>query len=316
MSGFRSRFVALAVLLTVAAMLSPWGQWRIRLLAFKFAGNAPEWSWVDVLESLVPLSKQSRVMTATYEPPVAFVERDHDSPCPVLWDTPLGPMWAWFLDRPYLVWHTRRWPLLSGLFPEAPSIPRGGVVLEVGAWVGTFVREALRQGARKVIAIEPEPSNFVCLEKNLAEDVAQGRVVLVKAAAWHVEGTARFGHPAFDENGIPQAGGEGFTALEDGDTVVKTVRIDDLVRELGLKTVDFSEMDIEGTERHALAGARQTLARFSPEIVVCVHHLPDDPEVIHQTILTANPAYRRSVERGHALYRVAPPEGQKGSGAG
>ena len=102
----------------------------------------------------------------------------------------------------------------------------------------------------------------------------------------------------------PSSGGEGFTALDDGDTIVRTVRIDRLVRELGLQSVDLIEMDIEGTERHALAGAKETLARFGPEIIVCVHHLPDDPVVVDQRILSANPAYRSSVEERHAFYRI------------
>ena len=112
------------------------------------------------------------------------------------------------------------------------------------------------------------------------------------------------GNADLDEFGNPQFGGEGFTALDDGDTIVRTVRIDRLVRELGLQSVDLIEMDIEGTERHALAGAKETLARFGPEIIVCVHHLPDDPVVVDQRILSANPAYRSSVQERHAFYRV------------
>ena len=71
-----------------------------------------------------------------------------------------------------------------------------------------------------------------------------------------------------------------------------------------MQSVDLIEMDIEGTERHALAGAKETLARFGPEIIVCVHHLPDDSAVVDQRILSANPAYRSSVQQGHAYYRV------------
>ena len=70
-------------------------------------------------------------------------------------------------------------------------------------------------------------------------------------------------------------------------------------------------MDIEGTERHALAGAKETLARFGPEIIVCVHHLPDYSVVVDQRILSANPAYRSSVQERHAYYRVSS-TGQRG----
>ena len=83
--------------------------------------------------------------------------------------------------------------------------------------------------------------------------------------------------------------------------VVPARRIDRVVRELGLKPVDLIEMDIEGTEQYALAGTKQTLASFSPDIIVCVHHLPDDAAVVDQTILSANPAYRSSVQHGQRI---------------
>ncbi len=170
--------------------------------------------------------------------------------------------------------------------------------------MGIFVREALNQGAGTVVAMEPEPSNYVCLEKNFKREILNGRVILVKAAAWDSNGTARFGHPSLDEFGNSQLGGEGFTALKDGNMVVTARRIDRVVSELGLESVDLIQMDIEGTERYALAGAKETLADFSPDIIVCVHHLPDDSVVVDQRILSANPAYQSTVERGHAYYRV------------
>jgi FkbM family methyltransferase len=213
-------------------------------------------------------------------------------------------MWAWFEDSPFLAWHTRRWPHLQELFPVALQVPRDGVVLEVGAWVGTFVREAVNQGARQVIAMEPEPANFVCLQKNFVEEIAAGRVVLVKAAAWSHDGVEPFGHPEFDENGKPQLGGEGFRALPGGGVSVRTVKIDTLIEELAVESLDLIEMDVEGGERYALEGARQTLGRFAPQILVCEHHLPDDGEAVPRAILSAYPAYIRSSKDGHAYYRA------------
>jgi FkbM family methyltransferase len=276
-------------------------QWRLRVLQTKWRG-ASDVSWAYVLAGLIPKTSASKNIDGLLGP-VQFAGRDDSSPCPILWETPLGPLWAWELDRPYLNWHTLRWPHLQQLFPEPPNIPPDSVVLEVGAWVGTFAREALNHGARKVIALEPEPSNFVCMEKNFENEIASGRLLLVKAAAWSHDGTERFGHPEFDENGDVQLGGEGFRALPDGDVIVRTVKIDTLVEELGLDSLDLIEMDIEGSERYALQGSRQTLARFSPQIIVCEHHLPDDAEVVPREILAANPAYARYSKDGHGYYR-------------
>ncbi len=298
-----SSFLSLVSILLVSVAAPQKIQWRVSALQTKLWGGAPDWSWPWVLTAMIPYTPAGKQLPLLLGP-VHFAGRDNSSACPVLWETPLGPMWAWESDRPYLLWHTVRWPRLQQLFPEPPSIPRDAVVLEVGAWVGTFVREALNRGSRKVIALEPEPANFVCMQKNFESEIANGRVVLVKAAAWSHDGTERFGNPELDENGAPQRGGEGFHALPDGNVLVRTVKIDTLVEELGLERLDLIEMDIEGGERNALRGARQTLARFSPQILVCEHHLPDDKEAVPREIQAANPAYVRYTKDGHGYYRA------------
>jgi len=298
----RLRLILLAVALVVIAAASPAGRWRLKALTLKLQGNAPEWTWKDVVIGMAPGSWRSTFISRPFHGPVTFIKRDNSSPCPVLWDTPRGPMWAWFLDQPYLSWHIPRWKMLQEKYPDARPIPDGGVVLEVGAWVGTFVLAALDQGASHVIALEPEPSNYVCAQKNLAEAIRAGRVTLIQAAAWHENGEARFGHPEMDENGSPQSGGEGFTAMADGDSIVRTVTIDGLVEELGLERLDVIQMDIEGTERHALRGARRTMEALAPGLIVCIHHLEDDRTVIPLLVLDANPRYRQGGDDDHAFF--------------
>ena len=61
----------------------------------------------------------------------------------------------------------------------------GDVVIDVGADLGTFTRIALQRGARLVIAVEPDPVNAACFLRAFAKEIADGRVRLVEAAAWH-----------------------------------------------------------------------------------------------------------------------------------
>ena len=49
------------------------------------------------------------------------------------------------------------------------------MVLDGGAHVGVYVREALDRGARLVVAIEPAPANVECLRRNFPEEIADGR---------------------------------------------------------------------------------------------------------------------------------------------
>ena len=55
----------------------------------------------------------------------------------------------------------------------------GKVVVDIGANIGCFTRWALEHGAKKVIAIEPEPNNFAMLTLNNSQ---WENVVCIKAA--------------------------------------------------------------------------------------------------------------------------------------
>lgn len=47
-------------------------------------------------------------------------------------------------------------------------IPKGCTVLDLGAHIGTFARDAHRRGAARVVSYEPEPVNFMFLSRNTA----------------------------------------------------------------------------------------------------------------------------------------------------
>ncbi len=69
---------------------------------------------------------------------------------------------------------------------------------------------------------------------------------------------------------------------------VPLTTIDKIVAELDLPRVDFIKMDIEGAEKQALAGARDTIKRFQPRMSISSEHLADD--------FTAIPAVIRSID--------------------
>ena len=66
---------------------------------------------------------------------------------------------------------------------------------------------------------------------------------------------------------------------------------DKLVAELKLDRVDFVKMDIEGAERNAVLGAKETLRRFKPRMALCVYHRPEDPVAIPRAVLDLAPGY-------------------------
>ena len=173
---------------------------------------------------------------------------------------------------------------------QAPDrmVQPGDVVVDIGAHVGTFGEDAFRRGASKVIMVEPDPVNQECIRRNFAEEIADGRVVLVPEGAWSSESTLDF------HVGVGNSGNGSFVVAESDSSVLKVpVRpVDQMVTRLGLEQVDFVKIDIEGAEREALAGARATLRRFRPRIMLDAYHLPDDHLVLPNVIRAADASYQ------------------------
>ncbi len=76
--------------------------------------------------------------------------------------------------------------------------------------------------------------------------------------------------------------------------------IDKMVRELGLKRIDFIKMDIEGSEREALTGAIETIRKHRPRMAISSYHLSDDPAVIQARVNLLRNDYQRKF--GRCLY--------------
>jgi FkbM family methyltransferase len=206
------------------------------------------------------------------------IERD-DANGVVRWDTPRGKYWvpiepASTSELPSILAEQEREIYGS---PGKRGVHPGDVVLDCGAHVGTFTRTALTYGAKLVVAIEPAPRNLLCLKRNFADEIAAGKVVVYEKGVWDSDTVL-----SFSENADNSAQGSFIGYRSDSKKLIQipVSTVDHLAAELHLSRVDFIKMDIEGSERHALAGARATLAKDKPRMAICAYHLADDPEVV------------------------------------
>ena len=205
-----------------------------------------------------------------------------------LWETPQGRFWI--QSRTYM---TALYRLLVeddlNHYGAGELAPRGGdVVLDCGAAQGTFVRKALRAGARLVVAIEPLPSNVACLERTFADEIAQGRVIVCPRGVWDKEDKLVLRivpDDPYDSSLVRQ--GSSVPGI-----VVPLTTIDLLVSELKLSAVDYIKMDIEGSEKNALRGAAQTLKKYRPRLAISVDHVPEDPVRVPEIVRQLEPTYR------------------------
>lgn len=138
------------------------------------------------------------------------------------------------------------------------------VIVDAGANIGlTSVYFASRYPNAKIVAIEPEPSNFAMLVKNAAR---YPNIVPVKAALWKSD--------AMVDLNDPGSGNWGFQTWESTDgggaangTRVRGITVDTLMWEHGLAHIDIFKVDIEGSEKEVFDACGAWIDRIGVLIV-------------------------------------------------
>ena len=203
-----------------------------------------------------------------------------------LWSTPAGEYWMPTASEDALIYDLAEQK--RNIY--GTRIRQGDVVLDAGANVGVFTRKALWAGASKVIAIEPAPENLECLRRNLAAEIADGRVVIYPKGVWDKDDVLKLWIDPTN------SASDSFTRPTDNGRSIEVplTTIDKLVEELRLTKVDFIKMDIEGAEQKAIVGARNTIAKYRPRMALCIYHVPGDETHVPQLVQDAAPDYRVS----------------------
>jgi FkbM family methyltransferase len=140
----------------------------------------------------------------------------------------------------------------------ADFCPPRGTALDVGAWYGPWSR-ALARRVDRVLAFEPNPGVATVLAGTVPPNVR-----VIRAAA-----TDRHGE---DDLWVPTTGmgTEGVASLRrDANPDARAVRVPTTtIDELDLDDVTMVKLDVEGAELAALRGARSTLRRWRPVLLI------------------------------------------------
>jgi FkbM family methyltransferase len=165
------------------------------------------------------------------------------------------------------------------------SVRRGDIVIDAGAWIGDFSAYAANKGA-EVYAFEPTSETFALLEET-AELNKPGKIYPVKKGLSDRTGTATIECPEHN------TGSNSIVIHYTGKSEpISLTTLDAFAAENNIKKIDFIKADIEGAERDMLRGATNVLKTFAPKLAICTYHLPDDPMVLEDIILEANPKYK------------------------
>jgi FkbM family methyltransferase len=158
-------------------------------------------------------------------------------------------------------------PFMTELFET--SIPRGGAVIDGGAYIGYHtLLAAQRTGPRgKVLAFEPNPISYRALRRNVRENGYEHRVIALPlgVAAWSGRRTFYVGARDAGRSGlfVPERWRE--------TTRTRTLSLDSSVAG---RSIDVIKLDIGGGEVDALRGMKRTL-ELSPSARLFVECNPD-----------------------------------------
>lgn len=139
------------------------------------------------------------------------------------------------------------------------------VVIDCGAYMGDTIEdfcELRGNNYSKIIAFEPDEANYNKLLKNIEKNsfinvVALNMGVYCKKDVLH-----------FSQSGTMWA-----SVVENGESVIEVETIDNVV---GNNNVTIIKMDIEGSEMDALYGARETIKKCRPILMISAYHKKDD----------------------------------------
>lgn len=265
------------------------------MLALVAIGHSPVCPLAHALRSRANLEDTARIKDRIFAASRLLRQEDGLE----LWDTPKGRFWIPQGNRFVLPFNLAE--MERGVYADSGHFIRpGDIVLDCGASDGDFTREALRAGAAKVVSIEISPSSAECIRRNLAPEIAAGRVIVYPKGVWDRDDTLTLNvdDTNFAANSVVLHPESSHSSIQ-----VPLTTIDRIAAELALPRVDFIKMDIEGAEVNALAGARGVLARFKPRLAIATEHKPDDEVAIPAAVRRDRADYR--MECGQCLAKNA-----------
>ena len=175
---------------------------------------------------------------------------------------------------------------VSGVYePCTTSVLRrllrdGDTFVDVGANVGLFTMLGSRWvgPTGRVLAFEPSEREFTRLRQHVDHNGLHN-VQALRMAVGNQNGTALLRVADAQHSGLNTLEDHFvYTAVHEAYTeTVPIARLDELVASHDVRKVDVMKVDVEGGEHHVIAGARETIARDRPAVILEVASATSDP---------------------------------------
>lgn len=165
-------------------------------------------------------------------------------------------------------------------FENILKLKKDEVFVDLGAYRADTVLEFIRyaKNFKKIYAIEPDRKTFAKLKQQLDCKSDAGDIVCINAAAG-----------ALESSGKLEAGSGRSSHLSDKGQPVQVVTVDGI---LNGQRATYIKFDVEGGERDAIEGARQTIKSFKPRLKIAAYHRTQDLTDIVKQVLEIRDDYK------------------------
>ncbi len=180
-------------------------------------------------------------------------------------------------------------------------LKKDSIVIDAGANIGIFSLFAANiTPDGEIYAFEPTKATFDILQKNAAsyENIHCFQCGLGDKDAkkrFYIYASQTTGNTFEDSDAIG-----GLAKLEDfaGSEMAEITTIDNFVLKHKLPHVDFIKIDTEGYEAKILRGAKETIKKWHPILVMSAYHNPKDKEILPSIIDSISPGYKCRFDEG------------------
>jgi len=141
------------------------------------------------------------------------------------------------------------------------NLPEGGLLFDIGAWIGPMTLWAAKNRGARVIALEPDPEAYRQLQTNVKENGLEDKVTCLNLAV------SPDGEPADLGMKVPGDSCSSLTQIGKINIKIETITLLQLINEHGKP--DLIKMDIEGGESLLLNNPDESI--YSIPIIISLH---------------------------------------------
>lgn len=179
-------------------------------------------------------------------------------------------------------------------FHPIVRVDENDVIIDGGAYDGDTIRDFKLAGYNnlEIHSFEPDDNSYKKLIKE--KDNSCFKIFTVKKGLFDKDTTLRFSSFSQDDHYD-----DGAKIDKNGDIVIETTTIDSYCLQKNIAP-NFIKLDIEGSEIHALTGAKNIIQKYKPKLAICVYHEYDHLWTIYNLIKTINKDYKFYLGHHHA----------------